>query len=203
MLSSFRTGFHWGLEHLADSAGSICWFSDCCVLAVYSLEPEKYEKCLSQAFVVLNYWCCTACSCVELWIGGMFGVLTTESVFIALPKEKIRKLVLSSYLRMWSVPVGHWYFCKDTNLSKHKACAVLFLNCSEKCYEEIFQTIGFLTCCNFSVMFTPSSINFLFWFLCLLQFLTFLWLHVFLVRKLRNRSSHETVLFKFLNVAWI
>lgn len=82
-------------------------------------------------------------------------------------------------------------------------CSVVPFNCSEKCYEEIFQTVGFFTCCNFSIMFTPSNIDFRFWFLCLLQFLTFLWLHVFLVRKLRNHSSHESVPFKFLNVAWI
>lgn len=81
--------------------------------------------------------------------------------------------------------------------------SIVPLNCSEKRYEKIFQTIGFFTCCNFSIMFTPSNRDFLFWFLCLLQFLTFLWLHIFLVRKLRNHSSHESVPFKFLNVAWI
>lgn len=82
-------------------------------------------------------------------------------------------------------------------------CSVGPFTCSEKCYEKVFQTIEFFTCCNFSIMYTPSNIDSLFWFLCLLQFLTLLWLHVFLIRELRNHSSHESLPFKFLHIAWI
>lgn len=177
------------------------------LLSIGSLQLTERQGMRSVFHRLLWCWIINAALLVPVWSCGLVECLeySPQNQF-SLPfvKKNMRKLALSSDLGRWSVPDGHWCFCRGTNLSKHQICAVVVpLNCSEKCCEEIFQIIVFFTCCNFSILFTPSNINFHFWFLSLLQFLTFLWLPVFLVRKLRSHSSHESVTFKFLNVAWI
>lgn len=138
------------------------------LLSIGSLQLTERQGMRSVFHRLLWCWIINAALLVPVWSCGLVECLeySPQNQF-SLPFEKknMRKLAQSSDLGRWSVPDGHWCFCRGTNLSKHKICAVVVpLNCSEKCCEEIFQTIVFFTCCNFSIMFTPSNIDFHFGF---------------------------------------
>lgn len=90
-----------------------------------------------------------------------------QNVFIALPKEKIRRLALSTDLSRWRVPVGHLHFCRDTNLNKHKLNAVLFLSIVQRnVMKKSFKLQDFSLAVTLSCLPLPVQIFFCFFACC-------------------------------------